>query len=162
MTLRAREGAATVLTAAMIFCAAVVLVTVQLSARAAKAAVWLVDGVGMAAAWYVDAAVPFAMQAAMSCAANAVQFTTGMANWSIIEIDRLARLVLLLALSVSQLVTAFGVALSGPATITLLLIVAMVVIKLLAPRVGEFLNDVLSVPLAVGGIAYAIMQAKRR
>lgn len=78
------------------------------------------------------------------------------------RIDRLAGLVLLLPLSVGQLVAAFGFTLSGPAAITVLFIATMVFVMLLAPRVGEFLNDVLSVPLSVGGIAYAIMQAKRR
>ncbi len=162
MILRVREAVtATARAAVILLCAGIVLVTVQLSARVLQAAIWLVDGVGVAA-WWLDAAVRFAMQVAEFCAASAVQFTIGMANWTIIRIDRLAGMVFLLPLSVGQLAAAFEFTLSGPAAITVLFIAIMVFVRFLTPRVGEFLNDVLSVPLSVGGIAYAVMQARRR
>lgn len=154
MLLRVRQTATATVLGAVILCVATVVVTMQLSARATQAAIWLADGIGMAVVSRLDTALSFT-QHAME------HFIVVMANWTVIGVGRFAELILLLPLAIIQLITAFGAALSGPAAITLLLIAAMVLVKIFLPRVAEFLNDVLSVPLAVGGMAYAIMQGKR-
>jgi hypothetical protein len=147
--------------AAMSLCATIAAVAMQLSAQAGQAAVSYLDTAvafvaqalescavqlsaqaGQAAVSYLDTAVAFVAEAVESWSARTVELTIRMLNWIVTGVDSLVRLTSLSSLSVGQLVATFGIALSGPAAITLL-IVAMLFARLFAPRVGEFLNDVL-------------------